>query len=126
MIPTFTRSYEASATIAGYSIVAFSDAANGSQVATAASNTASSLGVADSMGAETGGMCDVHRNGSYPVRLGGPVEAGDALTSDASGAAIKAVAAAGTSIRIIGFADAPGIAGDLCDTFLSPGFLHEA
>lgn len=126
MIPTLTRSYEASADIEGHRIVAFSAAATGSLIATASNNTASSLGISDSMGADAGGMCDVHRNGFYPVRLGGPVEAGDPLTADASGAAIKAVAAAGTSIRIIGFADAPGIAGDLCEAFLSPGFLHEA
>lgn len=126
MIPTFIRSYEAAAKIEGRRIVAFADPANGSTITTAASNTVASLGVCDSMGAPAGGMCDVHRAGLLPVILGGTVEAGDPLTSDASGAAIKAVAAAGTSIRIIGFADEPGIAGDLCETFLSPGFLHEA
>ncbi|KPD10870.1 capsid cement protein [Phaeobacter sp. 11ANDIMAR09] len=126
MIPSFTRAYEAAAAIEGYRIVVFADPANGSTITTASDNTSASLGIADSMGAELGGMCDVHRDGLYPVRLGGPVAAGDPLTSDANGAAIKAVAAAGTTIRIIGFAEEPGVADDLCPTFLSPGLLHEA
>lgn len=126
MIPLFTRSYEAAADIGGYRIVSFADPASGSTISTATSNTDSSLGISDSMGADAGGMCDVHRNGLYPVRLGGPVEAGDPLTADAAGAGIKAVATPGTSVRIVGFADEPGAAGDLCATFLSPGFLHEA
>lgn len=126
MIPTFTRAYEAAAAITGYTIVAFADAANGNTITTAASNTTASLGVADAMGAEIGGMCDVHRDGLASVQLGGPVSAGDPLTSDANGKAVAASAQAGTTVRIIGFADEPGVADDIIDAFLSPGLLHQA
>ena len=126
MIPTFIRAYEASADIAGYRIVMFSDAASSNKIAQADSNTAASLGVSDAMGADLGGMCDVHRDGLISVELGGTVTAGAPLTSDADGKAIAAVAAAGTTIRIIGFADEPGIAGDVVDAFLSPALLHQA
>ena len=126
MIPTFIRAYEASADIAGSRIVKFSDAASSNKIAQANSNTAASLGVSDAMGADLGGMCDVHRDGLISVELGGTVTAGAPLTSDADGKAIAAVAAAGTTIRIIGFADEPGIAGDVVDAFLSPALLHQA
>ena len=126
MIPTFTRAYAAGAAIAGYRIVKFSDSAASNTVTQADSNTAPSLGVSDAMGADLGGMCDVHRGGLISVELGGSVNAGDPLTADADGKAIAAVAAAGTTIRIIGFADEPGISGDVIDAFLSPALLHQA
>lgn len=126
MIPTFTRAYAAGAAIAGYRIVKFSDSAASNTVTQADSNTAPSLGVSDAMGADLGGMCDVHRGGLISVELGGSVNAGDPLTADADGKAIAAVAAAGTTLRIIGFADEPGISGDVIDAFLSPALLHQA
>ena len=94
--------------------------------AQADTNIAASLGVSDAMGADLGGMCDVHRDGLISVELGGTVTAGAPLTSDADGKAIAAVAAGGTTLRIIGFADEPGIAGDVIDAFLSPALLHQA
>jgi hypothetical protein len=45
------------------------------------------------MGGSTGGMVDVVRAGLASVRLGGTVAAGDPLTSDANGKAVKAVPA---------------------------------
>lgn len=126
MIPTFIRAYEAAAEIEGRRIVAFSDPASSSKVTTASANTGPFAGVSDAMGAELGGMCDVHRGGLVHVTLGGPVQAGDPLTSDANGKAIKAVAAAGTTVHYIGFADEPGVADDVIDAFAAPGLLHEA
>ncbi|WIY25056.1 capsid cement protein [Parasedimentitalea psychrophila] len=126
MIPTFIRAYETSAAVAGYRIVKFSDAGSSNKIAQADSKTAASLGVSDAMGADTGGMCDVHRAGLVSVELGGTVTAGAPLTSDADGKAIAAVAAAGTTLRIIGFADEPGVAGDVVDALLSPALLHQA
>lgn len=125
MIPTFTRSYEASAAVAGYRIVKFSDAASSSKVAHAAANTDPLMGVSDAMGADIGGMADVHRGGLVSVQLGGAVNAGDPLTSDANGKAIAAAAAVATTVRIIGYADAPGVADDIIDAFLAPGILHQ-
>jgi len=126
MIPTFIRAYETSAAVAGCRIVKFSDAASSNKVAQADSTTSASLGVSDAMGADIGGMCDVHRGGLVSVELGGTVTAGAPLTADADGKAIAAVAAAGTTIRVIGLADEPGIAGDVIDAFLSPALLHQA
>ena len=126
MIPTFTRSYLAGAAILGARIVAFSDVAASQKIAQAAASTDPFLGVSDILGAPLDGMCDVHRDGTVSIELGGTVEAGDPLTSDADGKAIKAVAAAGTTIRVVGFADEPGVSGDIIDAFLSPAILHEA
>ncbi|AZV77939.1 DUF2190 domain-containing protein [Parasedimentitalea marina] len=126
MIPTFIRAYPAGAAVAGYRIVMFSDAASSNTITQADSNTASSLGVSDAMGSELDGMCDVHRDGLVHVELGGTVAAGDPLTSDGEGKAIAAIAATATTIRIVGFADEPGVTGDVIDAFLSPALLHEA
>lgn len=126
MIPTFTRSYEAAAAVTGYLIVKFADPGNDQTVEVADGNTEPLVGVADSMGAELGGMLDVHRGGLVSVRLGGAVNAGDPLTSDASGKAIAAAAAASTTVRIIGYADQAGVADDIIDVMWAPGLLHEA
>ncbi len=125
MIPTFIRAYAATAAIAGCLIVRFSEPATSNGIAEATANDQPFLGVSDRMGAELGGMCDVHRAGLAGVRLGGPVEAGDPLTSDDEGRAIKAVAAAGETIRIVGWADQPGVENDIIDAFISPTVLHE-
>ncbi|UWQ92990.1 hypothetical protein K3727_09495 [Rhodobacteraceae bacterium M382] len=125
MIPTFTRSYEAAAAIAGHLIVAFADPANASTVTPATSSTDALIGTADSMGADLGGMCDVHRGGVSEVRLGGPVQAGDPITADANAKGIAATASAATTVRIIGYAEAPGVADDIIQYFAAPGLLHQ-
>ena len=121
MIPTFTRGYAAAAAILGHRIVAFASAATNNTVAQAALATAPSLGVSDAMGADAGGMCDVHRAGLGSVELGGTVAAGDPLTADADGRAIKAVPASNTAMRIVGWADEPGVVGDIIDAWIAPG-----
>jgi hypothetical protein len=63
-------------------------------------------------------MVDVERTGVPQVRLGGPVAAGDYLTSDANGLAVK-VTAAGQ--RYIGTAEQPGVLNDIIDYFAAPG-----
>ncbi len=124
MIPTFTRAYQAAVAIAGFRIVAFADAANNATIAQASTQTGAFLGVSDRQGADAGGMADVHRDGLGSVELGGTVAAGDPLTADADGKAIVAVAAIGTTKRIVGYADEPGVSGDIIDAFISPGVLH--
>lgn len=125
MIPTFTRAYEASSEISGYRILAFSDVASSSKVSHASTSTGPLMGISDAMGASVGGMCDVHRGGLVSVRLGGAVSAGAPLTSDANGNAIAATASAATTVYIIGYADAPGVADDIIDAFFAPGLLHQ-
>lgn len=125
MIPTFIRAYEASADIDPHLIVRFSDAAASQKVAVASANDQPLIGTSDQLGAATGKMADITRAGLASVVLGGTVEAGDPLTADANGKAVLAEAAAGETIRIVGYADQPGVANDIIDYFCAPGLLHE-
>lgn len=121
MIRVLTKSHEASAAIGAYLIVAFSDAANSSKVATAASATGPLAGTTGQVGASAAGvMVDVEKLGIPKVTLGGTVGAGDPLTSDANGKAIKATVA---GQRIIGFAEQPGVLNDIIDYRAAPGAL---
>jgi len=124
VIPAFIRSYEASAIIAACRFVAFSDAANSQKIAQGAAATDALIGVSDRMGGDVGQMVDVHRSGLASITLGGTVAAGDPLTSDANGKAIKCTAGAGSVKRVIAWADQPGVAGDVIDCFLgAPSLL---
>ncbi len=121
MIRRLTKSYEASAVIAAYIIVAFSDAAASSKVATASAATQPLAGTTGQVGASAAGlMVDVEKEGVPKVTLGGAVSAGDPLTSDANGKAVKATVAGS---RVIGFAEQPGVAGDIIDYLSAPGTL---
>lgn len=124
MIPSFIRAYEASAAIDGGRIVTFDTPASKTTVAAAASGAGALVGVSDRMGADLGDMCDVHRAGLVSVELGGSVDAGDPLTATTGGKAIKAVPSAGTNLNIIGFADQPGVSGDIIDVFMAPGVIR--
>lgn len=124
MIPTFTRAYEASAAIEPHRIVRFSDAAASQKIATATANDQLLIGVSDRMGGKLGGMVDIERGGLVPVQFGEAVQAGDPLTSDDEGKAIKAVPTAGKTIRIIGYADQHAAEDEIGDAFLAPGLLH--
>lgn len=118
-IPGFIRSYEAAAAIAAYRIVRFSDAANSSKVGVASAAGQGLIGTTGKVGASAAGqMVDVHRSGLNPVQLGGTVNAGDWLTSDANG---KAIATTTVGNHVIGRAEQPGVAGDVIDYFAAPG-----
>lgn len=126
MIPLFIKSYEASAAIVPFRIVCFSDVAASTKVAMATSNLVAAIGVADEMGADIGGQCDIHLAGLAPVELGATVTAGQPLMSDATGRAIPAVAGASSTRRVIGLAHAPGVIGDIIDVWLAPSLLDRA
>jgi hypothetical protein len=123
-IPFYIRSFPASADVAGKRFVKFSDAANSAKVAQAAAATEPLIGVSDAMGAKTGGMCDVILAGTGEVQLGGTVAAGDYLTSDANGKAVKLVGAAGERREYIAKAEAPGVADDIISCFVTHGVLQ--
>ena len=125
MIPSFIRSHEATADVEPFRIVAFSDVGSSRKASMASSNTDPLIGVSDKMGASSGGMADVIRAGLGGVELGGTVTAGDPLTADANGKAIVCTAAAGETRRIIGFAEEPGVDGDIIDAWIMPGLFHE-
>lgn len=120
MIPTLIRAYEATAAIAAYKIVKFSDAANSSKIAPASVNTDPVLGVSGSMPAAISDMADVVQHGIGLVTLGGTVTAGAELTTDASGNAIVAVPTAAVFMSVIGKALAPGVAGDVIEVLVTP------
>ncbi|MBR0962242.1 capsid cement protein [Bradyrhizobium japonicum] len=124
MIPTFIRSYITTADVAAFKFVKFSDAAASKKVATASAATDPIIGASDSQGGSSGNTVDVIRRGLAQVTLGGTVAAGDPLTSDASGNAIKLVAASGVIKRLGGFAEEPGVAGDVIDFMVADGIVQ--
>ena len=126
MIPMFIKSYQAAAAITAYRIVCFADGANGTTVEMANANTDAAIGTADEMGADLGGQCDIHLAGLALVELGATVAAGQPLMSDALGRAIPAVAAASSTRRVIRFAHAPGVVGDIIVVWLAPSLLDRA
>ena len=88
-------------------------------VAQAAAATDALSGVAGQVGAEEGDRVDIRYAGIVPVEYGGAVDAGDRLTADASGRAIKANA--GESV--IGIAQEDGTEGAIGSVLIAPGAL---
>jgi hypothetical protein len=110
MTALLTKTYAATADVAPYRIVKFSA---DYEVAQATSDDDASIGVADGRGRIGNDRCDVHRAGLVDVEYGGVVTRAAPLTSDASGRAIVAAPAAGTTSRVIGFAEVAGVEGDI-------------
>ena len=123
-IPTLIQSFPASADILARRIVKFSDAANNTKVATASAATDPLIGITDAMGAKSGGMADLIMAGPADVQLGGTVAAGDKLTADADGKAIKCIGAANTRKEYVGTAQAPGVAGDIVPCLVERGVIQ--
>lgn len=121
MIPVFVKGLPASAAIAGNRIVAFSG--SGQSVAQAAAATDKLCGVTDRMGAPAGGLADTVQLGWADVQLGGTVAAGDLLTSDAQGRAVKALPVSGSQIRTIGEVQDAGVSGDIVPVLVFPGVI---
>ena len=118
MIPTLIRAYEASAAIAAFKIVKFSDVAASTKVAQASVNADPIVGVSGTIGGGIGDMVDLTLVGIALVTLGGTVTAGAMLTTDASGNAIVAVPTAAVLMSTIGRAMAPGVAGDVIEVLV--------
>ena len=112
----FIKACYAGAAILPFHIVKHG-AADGFAVTSAAAADAS-FGVADSLGAEAANdPVDIIRGGIAEVVYGGTVTRGDALTSNAQGEAVVAVA----GNRIIGFAEVSGVVGDRGSVAIAPG-----
>ena len=95
------------------------------QAALAAAANDPLIGVSDgTLGADDGYSLDVNLLGLAQIEYGGDVAAGDPLTSDASGNAVKAAPASGVSARIIGFAWCSGKSGDIGLVQIAPGFVR--
>lgn len=123
MNPSLFKARTAAGAIAPYRFVKHGAADN--QVAQAAGATDKLCGVVQQLGAaKAGDTVDIAKGGIVGIELGGPVTRGDPLTSDASGKAVVAAPAAGASVRIGGFAEVSGIAGDIIDMEYAPGVMQ--
>lgn len=116
------KNYVAEAAIAAYRIVKFG-AADG-QVLQAAAATDSLMGVMESVGPALGERCDAVKSGIADVEFGGTVARGAAVTSDANGKAVAAAPAAGSNVRIIGFAEVSAVSGDIAPVLIAPGVMQ--
>ena len=116
------RNYNAEGAIAAYRIV--KSGANDGGVLQAAAATDSLMGVCESVGPASGERCDIVKIGIADVEFGGTVARGAPVTSDASGRAVAAAPAAGSNVRIIGFAEVSAVLGDIAPVLLSPGVMQ--
>ena len=64
------------------------------------------------------------KSGIADVEFGGAVTRGAAVTSDANGKAVAAAPAAGSNVRIIGFAEVSAVAGDIGPILVAPGVMQ--
>jgi hypothetical protein len=105
--------FKASAAIAAFTIV--KGTSNAGEAAPATAATDKILGVCDSVAATVAGQAiDVATEGVHKVVAGAAFDAGDPLTSDASGRAIRATFTSGQMKHVVGFALQPAIAaGDI-------------
>ena len=111
--PGIYKNFEAEGEIGPYVIVTHGTADYAVKAATGA--TVALVGTTDELGKLSNGRVD--------VCTGGTVAAGDPLTSDASGKAVKATAAGN---RILGFALVSGASGDIIPYQYSLGTLAVA
>ena len=58
------------------------------------------------------------------MEFGGTVARGAPVTADASGKAVAAAPAAGSNVRIIGFAEVSAVAGDIAPVLIAPGVMQ--
>jgi hypothetical protein len=112
------KSLPVQAPILGRRFVKFTG--TGNQIAQASVGD-NGIGVTDNMGAlNAGDLCDVHLAGLYEVEAGAPFAAGDPLTADAQGRAIKAVANGTNPVTVFARAnEAASGAGDYIRAIIS-------
>lgn len=116
------RNYTAGAAIAAFRIVK-PGAADG-EVVQAAAATDALMGVCESVGPASGERCDIVKVGIADVEFGGTVARGAPVTADANGKAVAAAPAAGSNVRIIGFAEVSAVAGDIAPVLIAPGVMQ--
>lgn len=99
--------------------------AGAGEVAQAAAAADALVGVSERAGdVADGGRVDVIKSGIAQVEAGGVIAAGAAVTADADGKAVAAAPAAGSNVRIIGFAEEAAAAGDYFDVLIAPGVMQ--
>jgi len=121
MTPILIKAFHTATAVGGNLIVA---ASANAEVLPGASATDLLIGVSDAMGADAGGVLDTVQAGWGELKLGGTVAFGDPLTSDANGAGVKAVPAAGSLIRTAAYAMSDGDDGDIIPVLVAPGIIN--
>lgn len=116
------RAGVAEGAIAAYRIVKFGAADGGYLQAAAATDYLA--GVCESVGPASGERLDVIKAGIADIEFGGTVTRGQPVTSDANGKAVAAAPAAGSNVRIIGFAEVSAVAGDIAAVWIEPGLMQ--
>lgn len=112
----------AEAAIAAFRIVKFGAADGGYLQAAAAADLL--VGVCEAVGPASGERVDVIKSGIADVEFGGTVTRGQPVTSDANGKAVVAAPAAGSNVRIIGFAEVSAVSGDIAPVLIAPGVMQ--
>ncbi|MCZ8112804.1 MAG: DUF2190 family protein [Rubrivivax sp.] len=119
-IQGLVKTFNSGAAIARSRIVQFG--ADERTVIQSSAATSSHIGVADDVATPGAGEpVEVVMAGVATVEYGAAVTRGALLTSDASGRAIVAAAAAGANVRTVGVAMVDGVLGDLGAVRLHPG-----
>ena len=117
------KNYQATGAI-GARLIVIANADGTVSVAGAGGAATALFGVNAELDLANGDYGDIVKAGIADVVFGGVVAAGDPITSDANGAAVKAAPAAGTNVRIIGFAEVAAAAGDIAQILIAPGVMQ--
>jgi len=117
------KNYTAEGVIAKNRIVKFGAADK--QIAQASAATDNFAGVTGVNGADgAGDRVDIYKTDIQDIEFGGTVAAGDPLTADADGKAIKAAPTAGSNVRCIGTAEVSAVSGDIAPAHISPFIMQ--
>lgn len=116
------RNYTAGGAITAFRIV--KPGSNDGEVVQAAAATDLLTGVCGELSPASGERVDIQKIGIARIEFGGTVTRGNPVTADASGKAVAAAPAAGSNVRIIGFAEVSAVSGDIADVLLAPGVMQ--
>lgn len=121
-IEVLLKNYSAEGAIAAFRIAKHGTADG--QVLQAAAATDLLIGVNGSVAPALGERVDLVKIGIADVEYGGVVTRGAPLTSDASGRAVVAAPAAGSNVRIVGYAEVAGVLGDIGSVHIALGVMQ--
>lgn len=121
--PTLIKEGTAEGAITKYRIVKFGTSDGGYLLAAAAADFLAGV-YSENFDVVSGERLGVVKQGIADVEFGGNVTRGQPLTADASGRAIAAAPAAGSNVRLIGFAEVSGVVGDIGQVWVEPGLMQ--
>lgn len=114
--PGLIKTYDAGAAINPYTVVKFTT--TDFQVLQATASTEPLAGVTTEIAAASGERVDVIHDGIAFVKAGGTIAAGDPLTTDSNGNAIKAAPATGVNANCFGRARYSAVSGDVFEALI--------